>query len=171
MKVEIPDFILEMSEQMKKQPNRATAHPYWQVRCKRFEVTEEGYNDHHWVLVDEDGEFFRSDRDCVCEALRERHPEWCRSIEDTTGEAFDETLDIDFGELPDGVNKVFVQEVEQVVTTHLTEHDAKGFIERCQHNYPPLYTYVESAYWSPQIRQLQDWIIALTADTDLSLRS
>lgn len=163
MNVEIPDFLLELSKQMNEQPNRSTAHPFWQVRCKQFVVTQEGYNEHHWELTDEDGVFFRSDRDCLFEALLERYPDWCKSIEENTGEPFDETFDVDLDELPDGVDKVYVQEVEQVVTTHLTEHDAKGFIERCQHNYPPLYTYVESAYWSPQLRKLQDWIYSLSA--------
>ena len=94
---EIPDFLLEMSEQMNSQPNRCTSHPLWQVRCKRYLITAE------------------------------------------------ET-----------------EETEEIVTTHLTEADANWFIQRKQHDYPKLYTYVESAYWSPQLRELEDWIKQLT---------
>jgi hypothetical protein len=42
---------------------------------------------------------------------------------------------------------------------------AEQFIERKQHDYPKLYTYAESAYWSPQLRELQDWIKSLTQET------
>ena len=65
-------------------------------------------------------------------------------------------------ETPPDVKKLYMQEIEEVVSTHLTEHDANWFISRKQHDYPPLYTYVVSAYWSPQLRELQDWIIGLT---------
>ena len=79
------------------------------------------------------------------------------------GVDFLESFDIEiYDELPKGVNKLFVQETEEIVTTHLTEADALWFIKRKQHDYPKLYTYVESAYWSPQLKQLQDWIISLT---------
>jgi len=160
---EIPSFVFEMSKQMNEQPNRATAHPFWQVRCKRFEVTAEGHNEHHWVLTDEGGEFYRSDSDDdVNELLLDRHPEFCAKWEKGSGEGFLDMFDIDHEELPSEVTKLYVQEVEQMVSTHLTEHDANWFINRTQHNYPPLYTYVESAYRSPQLRQLQDWIISLT---------
>lgn len=172
MEIEIPDFLLEMSKQMAEQPSRCTSHPFWQVRCKRFVVTEKGYNEHHFVLCDDEGEFFRSDTDhCPNEALFERHEAFCR--------AWAETNEVDFlenysfsewdEELPDGVKMLYVQEVEEVVSTHLTQHDAEGFIKRKQHDYPPLYTWVESAYWSPQFKQLQDWIISLTKNVELSV--
>ena len=79
-------------------------------------------------------------------------------------EIFAESFDYDFDDLPKGVNRCFVQEAEEIVTTHLTEFGALKFIKRKQHDYPKLYTYVESAYWSPQLRELQDWIIGLTND-------
>ncbi len=163
MKTEIPEFLIEMSKQMSEQPNRCTAHPFWQVRCKRYEVTEQGYNEHHWILQSEDGEFFRSDSDeSVNDVLLERYPEFCAKWEKDEEESFSDMFDSDYHELPPEVTKLHVQEVEQVVSTHLTEHDANWFIKRKQHDYPKLYTYVESAYWSPQVRQLQDWIISLT---------
>mgnify|MGYP003137430523 CR=1 FL=1 len=167
MQTEIPDFLLEMSKQMAEQPNRSTAHPFWQVRCKRFVVTQEGYNEHHWILQDEEGEFFRSDlHECANQALLERYPEFCKHWQEVTDDDFIEGFDLEWDELPPEVNKLYLQEVEEVVTTHLTQHDAECFIKRKQHDYPPLYTWVESAYWSPQFKQLQDWIISLTADPE-----
>lgn len=164
----LPAFILEMSKQMTEQSNRCTAHPFWQVRCKRYEVTAEGYNEHHWILVNDDGEFFRSDHDeNANDALLEHYPEFCEKWQnDNDQDDFFENFDADYEDLPSGVTFLHVQEVEQVISTHLTEHDANWFIKRKQHDYPKLYTWVESAYWSPQFRQLQDWIISLTHETN-----
>ncbi|MCH8553253.1 MAG: hypothetical protein LAT62_15045 [Natronospirillum sp.] len=64
-------------------------------------------------------------------------------------------------DLPDGMSVFPVQEVEEVISTHLTQSDAEWFIRRKQHDYPPLYTYVESACWAPQLRQLQGWLTFL----------
>lgn len=159
----IPEFLLEMSKQMSEQPNRSTAHPFWQVRCKRYEVTQEGYNDHHWILTDDDGEFFRSDIDgSVNDVLLERYPEFCKKWSGDNEQDFYDDFNKSYDDLPSDVTLLFVQEVEQIVTTHLTESDANWFIKRKQHDYPKLYTYVESAYWSPQLKELQDWIISLT---------
>lgn len=165
MKATIPDFLIEMSQQMNTDPNRSTPHPYWQVRCKRWLPAPEGYSSDHYVLVDDDGEFFNSRTgDCENTALLERHPcfagEWIKENE----RDFVPNFNIDTDELPEGVTKIWLQEVEEVVSTHLTQHDAEWFINRKQHDYPQLYTYVESAYWSPQLKQLQDWIKSLTQD-------
>lgn len=163
----IPEFLLEISKQMNEQENRLTSHPFWQVRCKRFLITEEGYNEHHWILCDDDGEFYRSDMDgfSPAEALMERYPEFCKTWAEANQEDFLEGFDPELDDLPDSVRKIHMQEVEEVVSTHLTQHDAEWFIKRKQHDYPPLYTYVESAYWSPQLRELQDWIISLQSST------
>jgi hypothetical protein len=151
MQAEIPDFLLEMSKQMAEQPDRSISHPFWQVRCKRYAVTEEGYNDHHWILSDEDGEFYRSDSDDdVNEILAERYPKWAEKWAKDCGENFLDYFDAEFDSLPNDVSRVYMQEIEQVVSTHLTEHDALWFIKRTQHSYTKLYTYVESAYWSLQ---------------------
>jgi hypothetical protein len=101
--------------------------------------------------------------------LLEDYPDFCAkwcsdldngdSIEDAIG-CFDPTQD----ELPDGLLLVRVQEIEEVVSTHMTEADAIAFIARRRNDYPALYTYVESSYWAPQLRQLQDWIIGLTKE-------
>ena len=180
MKTQIPDFLLEMSRQMNEQDSRATSHPFWQVRCKRFLPVEVGYNEHHWELVDnESGVVYRSDTDSpekAAQYFQEIHEDWFKCLVTDCLEdpalyhhvdavvVFSESIDLENeDDFPSGVSRVYVQEVEEVVSTHLTQSDAEWFIKRKQHDYPPLYTYVESAYWSPQLRQLQDWIISLRA--------
>lgn len=181
MNIEVPEFLLEMSKQMNEQPNRSTSHPFWQVRCNRFLVTEEGYNEHHWELIHDDQEGLPTystnphcDNVALSEDFEQDNKEWCKSwIEENidsecVGEDsefrdffnFEDNKDCDW---PEGYRVIHLQKVEEVVSTHLTEHDANWFIKRKQHGYPKLYTYVESAYWSPQLRELQDWIISLGA--------
>lgn len=165
----IPDFLLEMSRQMRHQDSRSTSHPFWQVRCHRYIPTEQGYNDHHWEICGDEGVIYRSTEEIelLQDYLIENHSEFLNARNEyhdavDIGEWLRD--DINEDDLPDGLRMIYVQQVEEVVSTHFTEHDARGFIERQQHNCPKLYTYVESAYWSPQIRKLQDWIISLTAE-------
>ncbi len=162
-KLLLPNFIFEISEEINKQPNRCTSHPFWQVRCKRFVPTYDGYDEHHKVLVDDGGEFWRSDK-CeeshIFDYLEDYYSEW---VEDNGGiDQIKIGFDIEWFEFPENIVCLPVREVEEVVSTHLTQSDADWFIERKQHDYPPLYTWVESAYWSPQIKQLQDWLKCLT---------
>lgn len=166
--VAVPEFLLEMSKQIREQDSRSTSHPFWQVRCKRYIVTEQGYNEHHWEICGDDGVIYRSldPIEELHEYLIENHSEFVSNWNnyhdaEDIAEWFDATDD----NLPDGLRLVYVQEIEEVVSTHLTEVGAKAFIDRKQHDYPKLYTYVESAYWSPQLRQLQDWIISLSTPT------
>lgn len=179
--MELPDFLIEMSKQMNSDPSRMTAHPYWQVRTKEFLVTEEGYNEHHWEIIDSEiGSIYRSDLDPLIELgkfIKEHHQEY---FERFTFESSDEDYPLEddlelfadvwepswhSGELPEGMSLVYVQEVEKVLSTHLTQSDAEWFINRCKHHYSTeLYTYVASAYWSPQFKELQDWIKSITAE-------
>lgn len=170
-----PDFLIEISNQMRTQDNRGTSHPFFQVRCKRYVVTEQGYNEVGFEIIGDDSVVYRSyasEEDDLENLLLSDYPEFCKewcesldngdSIEDAIG-CFDPTED----DLPDGLRLVYVQEIEEVVSTHLTESAAKQFIRRKQHDYPKLYTYAESAYWSPQLRELQDWIVSLTAENHI----
>jgi len=175
MKIEIPDFLIELSRQLNEQPSRATSHPFYQVRCKRPYVTMKGYSSEYFEIYNDDGVVFSSNwknHGCkdehLAEYLIENHLDWlCDTFEDV------EVIDVDFllenfdfedcDDLPSELKKIWIQEVEEVVSTHLTLEAAAQFIKRKQHDYPKLYTYAESAYWSPQLRELQDWLKSLTA--------
>lgn len=167
----IPDWLMEMSQQMRDQPSRATSHPFWQVRCKRTLPTARGYNDHGYEIISSEcGVIYKSSdpSSTLIDYLLENHGEWCAQWAESIGEEDAETamdfFDPESDSLPDSLDLVYVQEVEEVISTHFTQSDAERFIQRKQHDYPPLYTYVESAYWSPQLRQLQDWIISLSEE-------
>lgn len=167
---EIPEFLLEMSKQMNEQDNRGTSDPIWQVRCKRLITCDPDMSD-HWVLVygGDSDEIFDSEigeMDELLDCLIENEHEWVEVWERNHNGKLEDTFD-PYNHaylLPDGYDefrKIYLQEIEEVVSTHLTKADAEWFIKRKQHDYPRLYTYVESAYWSPQLKELRNWIMSL----------
>lgn len=185
--IEIPAFLLEMSQQMHQQDNRCTAEPIWQVRCKRYLPTEEGYDEHHWEIVDTDAgtvlywSHVSDIKQALAEWLAENDHEWCsnwlldndidqvchgdgHAFDDVFIQAFIDDFDVesDHDQLPDPLKKFHLQETEEVIKTCLTEADARAFIARKQHDYPKLYTYVESMVFCPQMIQLRHWIMSLT---------
>jgi hypothetical protein len=175
----IPAFLIEMSKQMHEQDNRCTAEPIWQVRCKRYLVTEQGYDEHHWEIIREnDGwpvhrSHIDSDYKKLAEALIDSDEEWCvewceemdveLGDEDDFIAKFSMQYDPDgWLDLPFGYKRLYLQETEEVIKTCLTEVDARAFIARKQHDYPKLYTYVESMVYCPQMIELRNWILSLT---------
>jgi hypothetical protein len=175
----IPAFLIEMSKQMHEQDNCYTDEPIWQVRCKRYLATEQGYDEHHWEIIrDDDGDqVYRSHIDSdykkLAEALIDSDKDWCIEWCDDSGIALGDEDDFiaNFSmqyspdgwiSLPDGYKRLYLQEVEEVIKTCLTEADARAFIARKQHDYPKLYTYVESMLHCPQMIELRNWILSLT---------
>lgn len=179
MNIEIPEFLLEMSRQIKEQDNRCTAEPIYQVRCKRYLITEEGYSESHWELHAEDSDGypiystkpgFNSDHSSS--EFYEANEEWCDdwlvdndlepcSVEFYTNFCFKQFKESG-DEWPEGYRVIHLQETEEVIKTCLTKADADYFIQRKQHDYPKLYTYAGSMVYCPQMIQLRNWILSLT---------
>lgn len=167
---EIPKFLIEMSEQLNTQDNRITAEPIFQVRCKRSKVTADGFQDWvEWVNKDADYDVICRDDDSplMTEYLVENFPDWISrfvSDNDIEAEDFADYFDLNLhdDELPDALEKFYVTEYEDIVKSCLTEADAQAFIDRKQHDYPPLYIYVESMTFCPQMIELRNWIMSIT---------
>lgn len=188
MNTEIPEFLLEMSKQLNKQDNRMTADPLFEVRYKKYIVTEEDYNQHHWEVINDEGDsYYHSENDEnlneLAEYLFEYHKEWCiewlevnriehemnpdRWPDDYSDlEAFQDIFncEFDFGwhYLPYDLKKLHMQEIEVTVNSHFTEADANAFIKRKQHDYPPLYTYAISMCYCWNMIELRKWIMSLS---------
>ena len=180
-KIDIPEFLIEMSQQMHQQNSRCTAEPVWQVRCKRWRVTESGFSD-TFELVDVENEHSvaatnREDAqinqqiidylDCDPNDLPVVLESWVDGECDLAHgqekiDYFLEYFDHESDEL-EGFELFWVEEYEDVVKgAFLTEADANWFIRRKQHDYPKLYTYVESMVFCPQMIELRNWILSLT---------
>ena len=178
----VPDRILEISRNMNASPVRATANPFWEVRHKDYLVTSEGYNDHHFELVGDDGAFYRSDKpdaENAVEFIVDFAEEWFEKVvseAEENGMFFVNSSEIlsfiiNKNEFPEGINKVFVQQVKKTVWTGLSEFGANAFIKRKQHDYPKLYTYVESAYWSPELIEVMDFISGFSKGEEVKKNS
>lgn len=172
MEKKIPDFLIEMSQQMHAQDNRITAHPIWQVRHKEYLATGEGIHEHHWEVIDSNDDpcvVYRSDQDeaeVLVDYLRQNyHSDYDEEYLDDIRHCIQYGCGLPI-DLPTGVYVVYCQEVEKIVKTCLTEADANWFIQRKQHDYPPLYTYVESMTYCPQMIELREWILSLTMVED-----
>ena len=189
MKTEIPQFLIEMSKQLNEQDNRITADPLFEVRYKKYIVTEEDYNQHHWEVINDDGNsYYHSEKDEglseLAEYLFEMHSQWCAEwleSEDIEHEMnpdkwpddfsdleafqsiFNDSFNFSWHDLPDELKKLCMQEIEVTVNSHFTEADANAFIKRKQHDYPPLYTYAISMYFCENMKQLRNWIKDLNA--------
>lgn len=169
-----------MSEQINNEDNRCTADPVWQVRCKRTRPTSSEYtdifefveNDEHTLVAknyDSDEEVNQqivNYLDCDPDDLPVVLEQWVDARSDlgemNSGEEkidyFIENFDHDYDEL-DGFSTIWVEEYEDIVMgAFLTEQDANWFINRKQHDYPKLYTYVTSLYFAPQMKELRNWI-------------
>lgn len=180
MNIEIPKFLIEMSEQINTQGNHMTADPIWQVCYDEKVLTEEGYEDGVRIMAFNDGEpsMLYDSESCddmshFIEDALENYPE----IVDKTVNFFKEELfdpeynfkcfcfdDFEESEFNDP-ERYFLfryKKVRTVVKSCLTEKDAEWFINRKQHDYAPLYMYVYSMVFCPQMIELREWIMSLT---------
>lgn len=169
MNKEIPEFLLRMSKQMQEEDNRLTAHPLWQVCYDAKLSTEKDINNEgFWLISDRDSEIcFRSEIDDVDDVV-EHMLEYCgKECENLPLLDYASTLEevadiIGFNDCCEGYSIEYYQKVRTVVKSCLTEQDAEAFIARKQHDYAPLYTYVVSMIFCPQMIELREWIRGLT---------
>lgn len=184
--MEVPKFLIEMSEQMNNEDVRATADPVWQVRCKRTRPTDSDYSDIFHMLDREcDYSMVATNKesssinqqiinylDCDIDDLPVILESWVDESykgNNFNGEGkvnyFLAHFDCKHDEL-EGIELVWVEEYEDIVKgAFLTEEDANWFIKRKQHDYPKLYTYVESLCFCPQMIELRGWIKSLTKES------
>jgi len=172
MKTDIPGFLLEMSKQINTQDNRITADPLWMVCYDKEYPTSEDYGDHYeWVDCNNEYHVIyksNSDDDETDEMrsyLVDHNGNWVEQYLDNHGEEdLNECFSMSYNddELPSGIEKIWLNKKQEVVKACLTEADAKWFIKRKQHDYAPLYTYVFSMCYCPQMIELRKWIMSLT---------
>ena len=176
MEKEIPEFLLEMSRQINTQDNRITSDPIFMVCCDRPYITAEGYEryveythddgDHSVLFSTKEGSKLGIEHAQTW--LLENEPELVKQWEEENDcelSNMDFAHEYEMGEFDsiENLDKVFVAESMEVIKACLTEVDAQAFIKRKQHDYPKLYIYVQSMYFCPQMMELRNWIMSLTA--------
>lgn len=181
---EIPEFLIRMSKEMATQNNCITADPLFEVRCKRYLVTEKGYSESHWELHGPDSEGrptyssavdFEGGQDL--DEFYDENESWCEEWleeRDLIGrhnfiESFSYEDHYASGDdWPEGYYVVHMQEVEETIKTCFTRSSCQQFIDRKQHDYPKLYIYVTSMYFCTEMIELRNWIMSLTEGDECS---
>lgn len=185
MKIELPEFLIEMSKQLDEQDNRITADPIWQVRCRRFRPTAEGYSD-TFHIMDTENDYELVADSSLDSGINEQIVSYLHCDPDDLPLELETWVDSQDDDIDDGQSKidyfienfdhevdniycfstVWVDEYEDIVkSAFLTEADANWFIKRKQHDYPPLYTYVASMYLCPQMIELRNWILSISKES------
>ena len=178
MKVEIPDFLVEMSQQMQSEHNRMTQDPIWQVCYDDKILTEEDYSDGFRIVTSEGYMLFDSQSctdashfiDNAVDSFEELVDAYNKEKNEGDSESsfsFKDDFDIDYDfedscfDDDDAYKKYYYTKVRTVVKSCLTEQDAEAYIERKQHDHCPLYTYVYAMDYCPQMIELRNWIKGL----------
>lgn len=175
--MEIPKFLLEISDQMNNEDNRCTADPIWMVCHDNWLTCAEGRGDKVVLLLQDDDYYLEcddADHTEIFEYLKERYPDWCMQFiaeyddEEDNIDELSSYLDLSdaFIKLPSDITieTLEMQKEMKIINAHLTEKGAKQFIARKQHDYPRLYTYVYSMYFCSQMKELRGWIKSLTKE-------
>lgn len=172
MNIEIPAFLLEMSKEINTQDNCMTSEPIITVCHDERLTTAEGYQEDGSKWCGEDGVICDGgDIEGLLDHLRDNYESWYESycdnndIDQDDDDSFDQAMgyfDPEIEDLPEDVSAWFYQNTRKTVKYCLTRSDAETFINRQQHNYPKLYTYVESMHSCPQMIVLRNWIKSLS---------
>jgi len=172
-----PKFLIEMSEQMNTEDVRCTAEPIWMVCYDKWLTCADDRGDKTILLLCDNGDnYLECDDDDytpIFDYLKEYHEEWCMKLITDSDEEEDDIDELSTWfdpddmynySLPDGltIEKLDMQKERTIVKACLTEEDARYFIQRKQHDYAKLYTYVESMIYCPQMIELRAWIKSLT---------
>lgn len=181
--MDIPKFLIEMSEQMNVEDVRCTAEPIWMVCYDKWLTCADGRGDKEIYLINDHSEYAECDNESeVITYMHDNHTDWIHSIkvqkyeDDCLCDDYDSLehylesddfeLDLDYSTYVYPTNleieKICMQKEMTVVKACLTQNDADYFIGRKQHDYAPLYTYVFSMIYSPQMIELRGWIKSLT---------
>ena len=79
--MEIPKFLLEMSEQMNNEDNRCTADPIWMVCHDHWLSCADGRGDKEIYLINDDSEYTECDNESeVLTYLHEHYCDWITSV-------------------------------------------------------------------------------------------
>jgi hypothetical protein len=172
MNIEIPNFLLKMSKEINSQDNCMTSEPIITVCHDERLTTAEGYQEEGSEWCGEDGFICNGpETEELLKHIVDEFGPWfdqfCidREINQDDEDSFDQAMDYfdpEYDDLPDDISKWFYQNTRKTVKYCLTRSDAEAFIARHQHNYPKLYTYVESMHSCPEMIELRNWIMSLS---------
>lgn len=144
----VPEWIQEISANLKTQDNRITADPLFVVFQKREIVTHEDFDYDRISWGSCDGEAPAHIQDELNELYDDVESDYFRDDEITL------TTD-------DGTEiwqRAAIKAVDEFVTACFTEAGAKAYLENNGHNLRQPFIYVTSLYRNEEMKQLRDWL-------------
>lgn len=159
MQVEIPDWLIDMSNEMRRQDNAITAFPLYVVKERipfylesysDFSIPNSSYVKNVFANPDDtdDGLTFFDSEDEVYQYYREE-------------------MDYDEEDLDEmEVEEYHMYEMQRTRAVFFTRKEAEELIERIPYKLSDPFIYVESLHESDELKQLTSWIVKL-GDADM----
>jgi len=145
----VPEWMAEISGNLKTQDNRITADPLFVVLQKSPIVVDEDYDHDRIVWVDDEGN--------EAEEGTVKQLDYMRSDVDDLHFLEDE---IELGEDDrQQWRRLAIKEADQFVTACLTESGAKAYLKRDGHNLNQPFIFVTSLYRNEEMKQLRNWLL------------
>lgn len=149
----VPEWMGEISENLKTQDNRITADPLFAVFQKSPIVVDEDFDHDRIVWVDDEGNEADTETADQLNAMRS----------DVYGLRYRED-EIELGdEDRTEWRRLAIKEADQFVTACFTEAGASAYLKRDGHNLNQPFIFVTSLYRNEEMRQLRDWLLSTPA--------
>lgn len=144
----IPGYILALSQQLHTQDNRCTSHPIFQVRdVKQVPCLPEHADDTHWW--DEEGSAVLDE-------------ELIKTLEDASLGGSYCTLEDDEDAPPYTYHCTYTKTLRQVVATFMTQQAADAWVKANEHRHNALEIYIDSGFRNPEWQAIRDFLMSLT---------
>lgn len=163
MKIDVPDWLIKMANEMRVQDNRCTVNPVYVVK-ERIPFYLDEYSDFSIPNSSYVKDVYTNTED-TDDGL---------SFYDTEEELikyYKEELDYDEEDLDDmEIREYHMYEMITSRATFLTEKEAQDLIDTISYKLSDPFIYVESAHESYELKRLMDWIISL-GDSEMYSKS
>ena len=146
----IPAYILALSQQLHTQDNRCTDNPIFQVRdVKQVPCLPEHADDTHWW--DPEGSAVL-DKDLIDQLEEEGKWTSYNSV----------VLELEDAQLSGTYTRTHTKTLRQVVATFMTQQAADAWVKANEHRHNALEIYIDSGFRNPEWQAIRDFLMSLT---------
>lgn len=152
----VPDWMADISSNLKTQDNRITADPLFVVFQKGTIVVDEDYDHDRIVWVDDEGNEADTEDAYSLSAMRQ---------DMESGSFMDDEIElIDEDECRREWRRLAIKEVDEFVTACFTEVGAESYLKVNGHNLRKPYIFVTSLFRNMEMINLRNWLISCEPD-------
>lgn len=144
----IPAYILALSQQLHTQDNRCTSHPIFQVRDTKQVVCFADQSDAtHW---------WDAEGDAVLDE------ELIKRLEDADPWGSYESIKLEGDEAGVEYTRSHTKTLRQVVAVFFTQQAADAWVKANEHRHNSLEIYIDSGFRNPEWQAIRDFLMSLT---------